>query len=551
MAVNKLFSLFLGFFLLNLFQGFAQDRYAVYYKFKPQSVFSLDQPQEFLTQKALDRRQREGVNIDSLDLPVSQIYIDQVSAKSEYLLYHSKWMNASVLVASEVAVQEIALFPFVEKVELVAPGFFPIPDARVEKELPSKFRPIEDSESRLLSSQENAYDFQNALLGIPDMQEAGFLGAGITIAVFDSGFPGVNTASSLKHLFDNNQIIATRDFVRPWNTNVYQDYEHGTNVLSLIAANEPGVLVSGAPEANYFLAMTEYVYTEYKIEEFNWTRAAEFADSLGVDIINSSLGYYDFDDVSMNYGFEDLDGASTVITQAANIASQRGILVVNSVGNYGPNESTLIAPADSPNVLAIGSVKQDQSVSTFSSRGPTADGRIKPDLDALGSGVVMLRPSGNTGLGSGTSYSAPQITALAAGVWQARPEWTRAKLIQNLLRSASQYENPDNILGYGIPGFLNAYFGEILSVEENPEHLEWKVYPNPVTGGEIEILFGRELEAELVLFDLSGREVHNSSLIRNSIKEPYYLNLKNLKPGMYLVTVQDRNTVKRNKLLIR
>ncbi|MBY5949984.1 S8 family serine peptidase [Algoriphagus marincola] len=531
----------------------AQDRYAVFYKYKPQDGLNLDQPQDFLTDRALLRRAKEDVAVDSTDLPVTQRYVDEVYQLSHYILYQSKWLNASLIVTDMEGAKSISELPFVEKVELVGKGYIPNPNARIGRRLfvstTAKVCPPGGKAERTLAAQELPSDFQNSLLGIDFMHEEGFKGKGIRIAVFDAGFPGTDNASPLSHLLSNNQLVAQKDFVRPWNQNVFTDNQHGTNVLSLIAAVETESFIAGAPEAEYFLAMTEEVATEYRIEEYNWLRAAEYADSIGVDIINSSLGYYDFDDPEMNYSSGQLDGKTAVITQAANIASSKGILVVNSVGNYGPNEPSIVAPADSPNVLAIGSVNQSLEVSNFSSRGPTGDGRIKPDLAAFGNGVALLRSNGNVGFANGTSFSAPQITALAAGLWQAKPEWTRAELIENLLRSASQYENPDNLLGYGIPNFREALYGEILSVEENGEVIPWKVFPNPMEGNKLTIYFGSSLSAEFSLIDLNGKTLQNQSLSRNTAKDPYEFQLEGIRPGMYIIQMQDGKLIKQQKLI--
>ncbi|MCR9081480.1 MAG: S8 family serine peptidase [Cyclobacteriaceae bacterium] len=531
----------------------AQDRYAVFYKYKPQDGLNLDQPQDFLTDRALLRRAKEDVAVDSTDLPVTQRYVDEVYQLSHYILYQSKWLNASLIVTDMEGAKSISELPFVEKVELVGKGYIPNPNARIGRRLfvstTAKVCPPGGKAERTLAAQELPSDFQNSLLGIDFMHEEGFKGKGIRIAVFDAGFPGTDNASPLSHLLSNNQLVAQKDFVRPWNQNVFTDNQHGTNVLSLIAAVETESFIAGAPEAEYFLAMTEEVATEYRIEEYNWLRAAEYADSIGVDIIHSSLGYYDFDDPEMNYSSGQLDGKTAVITQAANIASSKGILVVNSVGNYGPNEPSIVAPADSPNVLAIGSVNQSLEVSNFSSRGPTGDGRIKPDLAAFGNGVALLRSNGNVGFANGTSFSAPQITALAAGLWQAKPEWTRAELIENLLRSASQYENPDNLLGYGIPNFREALYGEILSVEENGEVIPWKVFPNPMEGNKLTIYFGSSLSAEFSLIDLNGKTLQNQSLSRNTAKDPYELQLEGIRPGMYIIQMQDGKLIKQQKLI--
>jgi subtilisin family serine protease len=531
----------------------AQDRYAVYFKFKPQSEFSLSRPQEFLTQKALDRRLREGIAIDSLDLPVSEKYLLEVGAWSEYVLYTSKWMNAAVLVVNDAGAEAIEALPFVDRVELVAKGFLKKPGARVvsqtdfltDQELERKYPKLN---SRQLGLTANSYDFQNQLIGIDRMHEEGYTGEGVTIAVFDAGFPGVDTISSFAHLFANDKIIAQRDFVRPWSKNAFIGHQHGTNVLSLIAANDFGKLVSGAYNSDFVLVITEEVETEYRVEEFNWIRGAEFSDSLGVDIINSSLGYWDFDESSMNYTLDDLDGNTAIITKGAATASSKGILVVNSVGNDGTrNASSLLVPADAADIITVGSVTNSGEVSSFSSRGPTSDGRVKPELAAFGNGPILLRSNGSTGASNGTSFSAPQITALAAGLWEAKPEWTKRELMNNLYRSATQYENPDNLLGYGVPNFYQALYGEVLGVGD--EAVLWSLYPNPVATDELKINFGTGNSLHFELVDMTGRVLLRSELERASPKEPYTLSLSGIKAGLYLVILREGVNIKQAKLL--
>lgn len=540
---------FLGFAAV----AFGQDRYAVYFKYKPQESFSLTNTGEFLTPKAIARRTREGINADSLDLPVSAKYIDQVQEKADYLLYSSKWMNALVLVTDESRKIEIEKLPFVDRVELVAKGFLVNPNARITYKLrvSTTLETCKEPKfnERLMAAESNSYDFQNQLIGIDKMHEEGFTGKGITIAVFDAGFPGVKNAAAFSHLFDGNKIIGQKDLVRPWNQEVFMDNQHGTNVLSLIAAYQPDKMIAGAYDSEYILAITEEVATEYRIEEFNWVRAAEYADSLGVDIINSSLGYWDFDDPAMNYSLEDLDGNTATITKGASIAAQKGILVVNSVGNYGGRgASSLVAPADAEGILAIGSVTQERAVSGFSSRGPTGDGRIKPDLTAFGQAPVLVYANGAIGAGQGTSFSAPQITALAAGLWEARPEWTKDQLILNLIRSATKSEDPDNDLGYGIPNFLDAYYGEILAIEEI-EKPEYRIFPNPLINSELTIQFGNGYQAYFELIDGSGRIFQSQVLIRSSIKENYQVDLGSIKPGLYLIRLREGGNFYQTKLL--
>lgn len=531
----------------------AQDRYAVFFKYKPQETFSLSVPSEFLSQKALDRRSREAVAPDSLDLPVSQKYVNAVSEKATYILYSSKWFNATLLVTDSAGAKELEAMPFVGRVELVGRSFVPNPNARVDREsnvsYSSKLRAPTSGNFRILSTSEETYDFQNAQLGIDKMHEEGYTGKGVIVAVFDAGFPGANTVSPLVHLQRNGQIIGTKDFVRPWNDDVYSENQHGTNVLSLIASNEPGKMIAGAPDASYILAITEEIATEYRVEEYNWVRAAEYADSLGTDIISSSLGYWDFDDPEMNYTLADLDGETTIIARGASIAASKGILVVNSAGNSGPSKSSLNSPSDARGILAIGSVNRELVVSSFSSRGPTADGRIKPDLSAFGEGTVLTRSNGEVGFANGTSFSAPQIAALAAGLWEAKPEWTKDKLLETLLNSGTQVDEPDNLLGYGIPNFLGALYGEILAVEDTEEDMIWKVYPNPILGDELTIHFGNSLSAEFTLIDLNGRTIVGNTLRRATVKEPYRILLQGVKLGFYIIQMQDNSLVMQSKLI--
>jgi subtilisin family serine protease len=541
-------------FMLVGFLSQAQDRYAVYFKHKPQTDLSLQNPQAFLTQKALQRRSREGIKADSLDFPVSEKYLNEVRKSANYILYASKWMNAAVLVTNEAGAKAMKLLPFVEKVELVARGFLPNPGARIRYKVYTSVTletncEIPKVNTRELNLSNNNYDFQNQLIGIDKMHAAGYTGKGVTIAVFDAGFPGTNTASPFAHLFSKNQIIGQRDLVRPWNSGVFMDNQHGTNVLSLIAANEPGKLVSGAFDSNYILVITEEMATEYRVEEYNWVRGAEYADSLGVDIINSSVGYWDFDDPSMNYKVADLDGKTAVITKGATIAAQKGILIVNSVGNYGGRGvSTLVAPADANGILSVGSVNADLTRSGFSSQGPTGDGRLKPELVAFGGSPVMVRFNGTVGAASGTSFSAPQITALAAGLWEAKPEWTKNEMIDNLLRSATQFKKPDNLLGYGIPNFYQALYGEILSVQDEGE-IEWKVYPNPLVADQISIHFGTGLQSTFELIDMTGKTLIHSDLSRGNPKSPYQIQLDGVRPGLYLIQMREGAYVKQTKLI--
>ncbi len=526
--------------------GMAQDRYAVFFKYKPQQEFSLANPSKYLTNKAIQRREREKVSVDSLDLPVASFYMQGLRAHSQEILYVSKWLNAAVVVADSVEKKGMEALPYVQKVQWVAKGFISKTGNKVvgeERTAPSKKWAVEESYREAA-----AYDFQNQLLGIPDMHQAGFTGKGVIVAIFDSGFPGLEKAPAFSHLFTNKQVLGQLNVVRPWIKEVFRDHEHGTQVSSLILANQVGTLVSGAHQAQVIFAITEDVATEYPVEELNWVRAAEYADSLGVDIIQSSLGYLDFDEPKLTYITAQLDGKTTYVSRGASIAAKRGILVVNSVGNYGSaGSSSLVAPADAAGILAVGSVNASSTVSTFSSRGPTADGRIKPELVAFGQSPVLIRGSGQVSAAAGTSFSAPQITALAAGLWEAKPAWTKDELISNLIKSGTQYANPDQNLGYGIPNFRSAYYGALLGINE--EEVGWKVYPNPVTADQIFIHFGQELSFQIQLFDSSGGLVLEKIVQRGSTKDPYFLTLNQLPTGLYFIQMMDGKEIAYHKLI--
>ena len=530
-------------------KGLAQDRYAVFFKFKPQKEYSLASPSKFLTEKAIQRRVREKFAVDSLDLPVTAAYLQGISAYSQELLYVSKWLNAAVVVTDAAGKKNMEALPFVQKVELVAKGFIAKTGNRTVPEISQK--PTKNQKWAIEESYREAaaYDFQNDLLGIPAMHQAGFTGKGITVAVFDSGFPGLEKAIPFAHVFTNKRIVGQLNVVRPWIKEVFRDHEHGTQVASLILANQAGTLVAGAHQAQVIFAITEDVATEYPIEELNWVRAAEYADSLGVDIINSSLGYLDFDEPSLTYTTAQLDGKTTYVTRGATLAAKRGILVVNSVGNYGSaGSSSLVAPADAQGILAVGSVNASSVVSTFSSRGPTADGRIKPELVAFGQSPVLIRGSGQVSAAAGTSFSAPQLTALAAGLWEAKPEWTKDELLTNLIKSGTQYATPDQNLGYGIPNFRSAYYGALLGLKEEIESGS-SIYPNPLSTESLHIRFGKELRLTLQILDGSGRRVVEQVGERNAIQQPFVFNLSDLPSGIYFLQLLDGKEIAYKKLI--
>jgi serine protease AprX len=546
MAGYKPYFLIFGFAMILAFGVNAQDRYAIHYKYKPQDLYTLENPNEFLTEASIARRLKQGIGLDSLDLPVSPKYIDLIQPLVQSVYYHSHWLNASVVVAHREEVDVIQTLDFVDTVLYIARGF--VEDTSSSNRTNGKAGLKANSKKKSASS-EAPFDYQNNLLGIEEMHQFGFKGTGVTIAVFDAGFPGVDQIEALSHIFENGQFKGGRDFVHVWNRNIFSKNQHGTSVLSLIAANDPEVLLSGAPEANYILCITEEVPTEYRVEEYNWIKAAEYADSLGVDIINSSLGYWDFDDPVMNYNLDDMDGETALISRGASIAANKGILVVTSAGNYGNRGvSSLTAPGDAKGILSVGATNMGMERASFSSQGPTADGRIKPDVSTFGEQVWLLRSNGTMGRSNGTSFSAPQIAALAAGLWEANPNWTKDELIEKILLSSTQAENPDNLIGYGIPNFSGAHLGEILHVVQKEEE-NWKIYPNPLEGNSLFVQLGSKIDGEFMLMDSQGRTIQKSAMLRNNEREPFLVSLPDMPSGFYVVEIQSGKVIKRTKLM--
>jgi len=527
-------------FWLTVVNGLAQDRYAVHYKYKPNGVFS----ESLLSEKSITRRSRDNVLLDSTDLPVATKYIEAIRPYVNRFIYHSKWLNASIIQASEEAIKDISSLDFVNEVNLVAKG-----EGGTLERSTKNYKAKKKKKGNSSATAPSDFEFQNSILGISAMHEAGFTGEGVLVAIFDAGFLNVDKIPAFDHLFTEQKIYATKDFVVPDSDNVYRADTHGTGTLSLMAAYDPENLIAGAYGASYILCITEDVDSEYRIEEYNWVKAAEYADSLGVDLINSSLGYNYFDDEGMNYSKEDLDGQTAIITKGANMAAEKGILVVSSAGNEGNiSWKTITVPSDAKNILSVGAINSNLNKAGFSSIGPSVDNRIKPELVAYGSGVTLWRQEEGTSSSSGTSFSAPQVEALAAGLREANPNWTNEKLREQILLSGSQFSQPDNELGYGVPDFTRAMFGKLIEDGEPEGESTTRVYPNPLTKDELLIEFGTSINCTMKLFASDGKLVSELELERSKSNFPYSASMEVLNPGIYLVELQDDSSVSTVKL---
>ncbi len=479
----------------------------------------------------------QGIALDSSDLPVNADYVAQLVAAGAKVYYTSRWLNAVMVDGDQDANAYLAL-DFVDQVELIKPtrsggGRREGNDGGAAYAGQVASSSTKNAEAQLLNV------LQNEMLGIDAMHQAGYTGKGISVAVFDGGFKGVDTISYFRHLYENGQMIPGYDFVGN-SPNVYRYGQHGTEALSCIAAYQPGVLEAGAYEANIMLCITEESGSEYRVEEYNWLFAAEMADSAGIDIISTSLGYTTFDDPAMNYNYQDLDGNTAAITRAVNLAAQKGILCVISAGNEGAGRWRYVSPpADAIDVLSVGAVSSSGDRVSFSSFGPTADGRVKPDVSALGLQTVVVNARGDVVRSNGTSFSAPLITGLTAGVWEAFHNETNLEIIERIRLAGNTSLAPNNELGYGIPTFP----ATLLVPDPNKKQMRlanYRVYPNPIESGKLFVESKtRELSfpMEVHIYNSTGQLVMQNRFTSDTFSPTLSLDTSGLGQGVYILHI--------------
>ena len=423
-------------------------KYRVNFRDKAETTYALDKPSAYLSERALERRMKQGLPVDSTDIPVCRSYIDMLVGKGAQLVSKSKWNNTVVVQVSDTSViDKVAALPFVAAVRKVwtAPDSIPARNANRKKEVTNR-----------VTKSNNYYGDawrQIAVHHGDSLHAAGFRGKGMQIAVIDAGFYNADEIS----VFKGMDLLGTRDFVNS-HSDIYAENYHGMKVLSCMAANKPNVLVGTAPEASYWLLRSEDDDTEQPVEEDYWAEALEFADSVGVDVINTSLGYYSFDDKSKNYKYRDLDGRHALMSRQASHIADKGMILVCSAGNSGAGSwKKITPPGDADNVLTVGAIDKRAVLATFSSVGNTADHRVKPDVVAVGVGSDVIRTDGNQGRANGTSFSSPIMCGMVTCLWQACPTLTAKEVIELVRRSGDRAGFPDNIYGYGVPDMWKAY----------------------------------------------------------------------------------------------
>lgn len=411
--------------------------------------FSVNRPEQFLSARSIERRKRQGLPVDVTDLPIAPAYLDSVSRTGIEIVGQSKWNNTLLVkIHKEKELNKLNSLSFITKKLKV----FSSPDSITERKRSSFRKELNSWESVPIHYGAAAEQLKS--LGGQRIHERGFYGNGMMIAVFDGGFMNVDRIPALHGV----KLAGLKDFVVPKSNNIFEEMEHGTMVLSTMAANAPNLYVGVAPEAQYVLVRCEDERTESLAEEDYWASAAEYADSLGVDVINSSLGYHDFDDVKTNHLYWEQDGETALISHTASMCADKGIICVNSAGNDGMGVWKKINfPADAKNILTVGSINEQGKNAAFSAVGPTADGRIKPDVMAYGSPTSVITGRGSIINDNGTSFSSPLIAGMTACLWQALPHKTAKQIIKLVKMAGNNQQHPDNIYGYGVPDFWKAY----------------------------------------------------------------------------------------------
>lgn len=437
-------------------------------KDKQGTAYSLSQPLAFLSRKSVERRRRQGLPLDSTDLPVSTAYTRLFNVKGARIVGASRWNNAIIVrVSDTIVANTLARLTCVKAYKLV----WQSPDSVFPVEMRKKYHETYNRWDSVATSFYAASSAQIAAINGLALHNKGFTGKGMTIAVLDGGFMNADKIPA----FARTRLLGTRDFVNPSSKGICQETDHGTKVLSEMAAYAPNVYVGCAPEASFWLLRCEDRQTEQPVEEDYWAMAAEYADSVGADLINSSLGYYHFDNKADDYHYRDMDGRTAYISHTASMLASKGIILVNSAGNSGMGPWKKITfPADADDILTVGAVTPTMSNAPFSGVGPTQDGRIKPDVMAPGSPTSLISGRGTVVQDMGTSFATPLICGMTACLWQALPGLTAKEIMQTVRLSGDNSDHPDNIFGYGVPDFGKAFdMGKALQRDRNNGKKLW------------------------------------------------------------------------------
>ena len=482
---------------------------------------------DLLSARALDRRQKAGIPVpDYRDIPVNRNYLNEISLFGLKLHSTSKWMNTALFKSqTPIDINTLYSLSFVSNVKPV--------------KTPGKKNSYNDKLSfQIIQSDLPSFDRPITMVNGNPMHNSGYIGNNILIAILDGGFINADKISSLNNLRTRHGIKTTYDFVNN-NDSVYNTSSHGTAVLSVLAGTIPGQIEGTAPGSDYLLLKTEDVASEFPCEEDFWISGAEFADSIGADIISSSVGYFNFDDPAFNYKYSDLDGNTAFITKAADIAASKGILVVNSAGNERNKDwKRIIFPSDGNSVVAVGAVDGNNNISDFSSAGPSADARIKPDNVTMGVSVPVQISANSIVRSNGTSFSCPVLSGMAACLMQAVPKALNTDIIEVLHSGADRYNNPDSLYGYGIPDIVLA-LDKLQKLYTKVTNERAELFPNPTTGN-FEIIFSSPPEnVSIEIVSLTGRLIFRKNFSEYAGRTIIITELQHREQGIYFLRIKD------------
>lgn len=525
--------------------------YWVKFKDKNNSPYSLNNPNQFLSSRSVDRRITQHLLLDSTDLPITEKYIDSIRPFLTELKHRLKWLNV-VVVKIDVPeyLDSIRHFSFVDSIGGIE--FFPA------RSLTNKFSGehlVELNQTASYATPYGAAYQQINMLNADLLHQMGFNGKGKIIALFDNGFHNVGTNPAFNAV--RNNIFNTWDYVNN-EADVYNEGDHGAQTFSCIGASISDKYLGTAPTASFILNHTEDNSAEWIMEEYNWEAAAEVSDSAGADIFSTSLGYTTFDDGTGDHYYQDLTGDKTVITHAGNMAYKKGIVVLNSAGNEGGAPWHYISsPADGDDVLAIGAVDSAERVTNFSGRGPNFAGRIKPDICARGAKSAVVNSLGFIANSDGTSFSCPIMAGCFASLWSAFPDRSAQDIRDAVMISADNFWTPDNNHGYGIPNFYNAYW--LLKTNYNEKIIYGNdgvtIFPNPFFDELNVSLYATDLNKtshKIEIFNLIGELLlsHDVFLAEGTFQLLRLDEVKQLQTGEYLVRLdgEKKNTYRVVKL---
>jgi len=537
-------------------------KYLIHFSDKNNNGFSLSDPQAFLSIKSIERRTKQNIKIDSTDLPVTSSYIDSLSKLSAIrILNRSKWFNQVLISLTDTTqLQQVGQLSFVRSFEPV--------NNNLRKKIPGKVSGIQTNDPnstlatlKIFGPDTLNYGASQGQIYIHNgeyLHEQGFRGEGMTIAMLDDGFNNYLTNPAFDSIRNGNRILGTYDFVN-LKVSVNEEDQHGANCFSIIAANLPGKFIGTAPAAKYWLFKTEDITSETPVEEENWVAAAEFADSAGVDLISTSLGYGYFDDSIYNLDYAKRNGHTSLVSRAANFAVSKGMIVTASAGNSGGltgEQKYILCPADGDSVYAVGSVDASGQIANSSSWGPNSSGRVKPDGVSLGEGAFFVASDGNVNSGSGTSYSNPNLAGLITCLWQAFPEFASYEILDAVRFSSNLYNTPDNRYGYGLPDFEKAY--TILQNKKMAAYNQllgndWiRVYPVPFQQS-FNLLIKPAISgtASLQLLDISGKTImkRSISISADQLQLTEFEVTQALSKGVYFIRYVDQKEKRTLKLI--